>query len=76
MRSTILTRCANGPADKGVIPVRPTLQTEIKLFGRHKGGAMKIGACARRTKTLRAPQASGRSAAGEAEDISASGLDF
>jgi hypothetical protein len=58
MRSTILTRCANGPADKGVIPVRPTLQTEIKLFGRHKGGAMKIGACARRTKTLRAPQAS------------------
>jgi hypothetical protein len=33
----------DGPVDKGVIAVRPTLQTEIKLFGRHKGGAIRDG---------------------------------
>jgi hypothetical protein len=37
----VLDALRDGPADKGVIPVRPTLQTEIKFFGRHKGGAIR-----------------------------------
>jgi hypothetical protein len=39
----VLDALRDGPADKGVIPVRPTLQTEIKFFGRHKGGAIRHG---------------------------------
>ena len=41
--SPLLDALRDGPADKGVIPVRPTLQTEIKFFGRHKGGAIRHG---------------------------------
>ena len=38
-----LAALRDGPVDKGVIAVRPTLQTEIKFFGRHNGGAIRDG---------------------------------
>jgi hypothetical protein len=38
-----LDRLRAGPPRKGVVPIEPMLQANIKFFGRHKGGFIRDG---------------------------------
>lgn len=39
----VLDQLRSGKPAKGIIPVRPLLMTEIKFYGRHKGGSIRDG---------------------------------
>jgi hypothetical protein len=42
-RPAAVIRPASRSATKGIVPIAPLMPTEIKVFGRYKGGAIRDG---------------------------------